>query len=479
MNGWPDKNSIREAQFAGQFYSDDTVKLKKELHDFFVDIDFEGKNESENKLLRAIISPHAGYIYSGKVAAASFNQISENISYRRIFILASSHRFSFEGAAVYCSGNYKTPLGEIALDNKLAKTLVKNSTLFMDYPEAHLNEHSIEVQLPFLQYRLKHKTKIIPIVLGTQNPDTCRKIANELKSCFSKENLFIISTDFSHYPNYEEANRVDEITANAICKNSPEKLLFALKENNLLKINNLATSLCGWTSVLTLLYLTENQSLEYKKLKYLNSGDTGFYSNKRRVVGYWAMAVYEKESPFQVTEEEKKELLQKARVSVETYVQTGKRGAIINSESNGILNEKTGVFVSIYINDELRGCIGGFPQEKTLNELVQKMAVSSACDKRFDPIGKKDLENMELEISVLSPLKKINSIDEIELGKHGIYIKKNFSSGTFLPQVATKTGWDLEEFLGHCSRDKAGIGWEGWKTAEIFTYEAVIFRGIG
>jgi hypothetical protein len=125
----------------------------------------------------------------------------------------------------------------------------------------------------------------------------------------------------------------------------------------------------------------------------------------------------------------------------------------------------------------LRGCIGGFPQEKTLNELIQEMAVSAACDRRFDKLTPDEMENMELEISVISPLKKIESTDEIELGKHGIYIKNGLNTGTFLPQVADKTGWNKEQFLGHCSRDKAGLGWEGWKTAELFIYEAIIFKG--
>jgi uncharacterized protein (TIGR00296 family) len=104
------------------------------------------------------------------------------------------------------------------------------------------------------------------------------------------------------------------------------------------------------------------------------------------------------------------------------------------------------------------------------------MAVSASHDRRFDPIKPDELDQMEIEISVLSPLKKADSVDEIELGKHGIYIKQGNNSGTFLPQVAAKTGWSIEDFLGHCSRDKAGLGWEGWKTAEVFVYEAIVFR---
>jgi len=250
-----------------------------------------------------------------------------------------------------------------------------------------------------------------------------------------------------------------------------------LKENKSFKINNLVISLCGWISVLTLFYIIENRNYSFEKIMYRNSGDSKKYGSKNRVVGYWSIAVYEQINTFSVLEEEKKELLDKARKSITTFVNTGKKGKIIPPKSSGIVNEVTGAFVSIYIGDKLRGCIGGFAKEKTLNELVQDMAVSASHDRRFEAVKPEELENMELEISVLSPLKKVKSTNEIELGKHGIYIKDGVNSGTFLPQVATKTGWNLDEFLGHCSRDKAGLGWDGWKTADIFTYEAFVFRG--
>ncbi len=417
-------------------------------------------------------------MFSGKVAAAAYQQIPANAEFERIFIIASSHRYSFDGAAVYYNGNYTTPLGEINVDIQFCKQLANQSTLFENRTEAHIYEHSIEVQLPFLQHRLNNQINLVPIILGTNDPNTCKKIASELQQWFTPENLFVISTDFSHYPNFDDAYKIDAKTANAICTNNPEQLLSVLERNKLLKINNLATSLCGWTSVLTLLHLSQSANLQFKKLKYMNSGDSKLYHDRKRVVGYWAISVAEKNDTFfLISEDEKTELLATAFNSVETYLKTGKRGNIKNSSSKGILNEKTGVFVSVYVKEKLQGCVGSFASEKTLNQLIQKIAVSALKDKRFDEIRLKDLENMELEISVLSSLKKINSVNEIVLGKHGIYIQENFRTGTLLPQVATKYDWNLEQFLGYCSRDKAGIGWNGWKTADIFTFETVIFRG--
>ena len=140
------------------------------------------------------------------------------------------------------------------------------------------------------------------------------------------------------------------------------------------------------------------------------------------------------------------------------------------------LNVHAGAFVTLKEHGSLRGCIGRFSSNLPLWRLISELSVSSATeDNRFEPVAASELNKLQIEISVLSPMKKISSPNEIILGKHGIYIKKGYYSGTFLPQVATETGWDVEEFLGHCARDKAGIGWDGWKTAELYTYEAFVF----
>ena len=476
MNRLFKEDKIREAKYAGQFYPGEKEELQKQLFELFQYAEKVSEKSKNSNPPQALIVPHAGYIFSGQVAAAAYNKIPENAGYKRVFVLASSHRYSFEGAAVYTSGNYKTPLGEIEVDTQFSKELAEKSELFFENNATHENEHSLEVQLPFLQHVLGKKFLLVPIILGTIKTDTCKKIASILKPLFNPENLWIISTDFSHYPDYKDAVKVDELTANAICKNHPEKLQSVLNANKKLKIENLATSLCGWTSVTTLLYITKNEKFDFEKIVYQNSGDSILYGGKNRVVGYWSISMTRKNGTFKISGKEKSELLEKARSSITNYIKTGKKGDIIPPASNGILNRITGAFVSIYIKDKLRGCIGSFAKDKTLNELVQNVAVSASHDRRFDPIEPAELENMKLEISVLSPLKKIKSKSEIELGKHGIFIKNGYKTGTFLPQVAKKTNWTIDEFLGHCSRDKAGLGWNGWKNAELFTYEAIILN---
>ncbi len=467
------KAENREPAFAGQFYPASKAALIRQLEELF---EGAAKNEGLPKP-RALISPHAGYIFSGHVAASAINQIPDGASYKRVFVLAPSHQFHFNGASAYESGNYSTPLGEIEVDTETSALLNKRSPVFHQNRQAHLPEHSLEVQLPFLQYKLKDSFRLVPIITGSNTAADCREIARALDPWFTPDNLFVVSTDFSHYPSYNDAIENDMDTANAICSNQPAELLRILKENEKKRINHLATSLCGWTSVLPLLYLTENKKVIYKKIDYKNSGDVAPYGDKERVVGYWALTVADQDEPFSLSEEEKRELLEKARKSITRYLETGKQGPPDPVENKGILEESAGAFVSIYVKGELRGCIGNFAREETLNDLVQRMAVMATVDRRFENLHADELDQMELEISVLSPLKKIQSTDEIELGKHGIYIKKGIRSGTFLPQVAKKTGWSKQEFLGHCARDKAGLGWEGWRDAELFTYEACIFRG--
>jgi len=179
---------------------------------------------------------------------------------------------------------------------------------------------------------------------------------------------------------------------------------------------------------------------------------------------------------FTLSESEKNTLLKISRNALEGIFSLQNSFSISESEITNNLKEKLGLFVTLHRQKELRGCLGRFQMDTQLADSVKEMTISSALhDYRFPPVSKKEVPEITIEISVLTPLRKINSIEEIQLGVHGIYIKKDIHSGTFLPQVADSTGWNLEEFLGHCSRDKAGIGWDGWKESDIFVYEAIVF----
>lgn len=470
------KNDRRPA-VAGQFYAGDAAMLNKDLKALFD----KASPKKVNDVL-AIISPHAGYVFSGEVAATAINQIDENKEYTDIFVIGSSHSSYFSAASVYCDGDFITPLGTVEVDTDLAKKLVKENAIIKNYKDVHIFEHSLEVQLPFLQYKMKKPFRIVPIVVGTSDAADCKKIAKALQPYLNSDNLFVISTDFSHYPNYENAKKVDHLTAQAIESNSPAQLLEALKYNEKLYIPNLATSLCGWSSVLTLLYMTENlDDITISTLQYKNSGDSPVYGDSLRVVGYNAMAVSgiikkKMNEDFSLSSKDKEDLLDIARNTLTEFIKNGKIPAIDTAGFSGVIKQNCGAFVTLHKKGQLRGCIGRFEADKPLYLVIQDMAIAASTeDYRFSRVVADELKLIDLEISVLSPLKLIKSIDEIELGKHGIYIKKGNRGGTFLPQVATETGWTKEEFLGHCAEDKAGLGWYGWKDADIYIYSAIVF----
>lgn len=473
----------RQPVAAGSFYPADKETLTRDLSQLFE----KCKKSPSNLNVRAIISPHAGYIYSGKTAAAAYSSISKNAVYKNIFIIGSSHRMYFDGASVYNSGDYITPLGRISVNKEIANKLILSNKVFNFPTTAHLEEHSLEVQLPFIQYYFKDHVTIIPVIIGTDNVNTVKKIAEALRPWFTPENLFVISSDFSHYPSYKNANETDSLTAISILTVSPGKFLNTLSSNESKHIHGLVTSMCGWTSGLTLLYLSEgNKNLEMKLLDYSNSGDSP-NAGKDEVVGYNAIAMYEKNShgeiipetqdSFSFTETEKEQLFTIVKSSIRSRLYDEKKYVTDERSISSNLKKPMGAFVTLKINGALRGCIGRFISSEPLFNVVQESAISSAFeDPRFSPLSKAEFKNTDIEITVLGPLKKINNINEIVLGKHGIYIKKGLYSGTMLPQVATENGWTVEQFLGYTSRDKAGIGWDGWKDAEIFIYEGVVLE---
>lgn len=474
----PDTSLIdRPACYAGQFYPKDAPEVRSTISSFY-------KKLSVNKdsgITRAIIVPHAGYVFSGEVAAAGFNQLDPNKEYKRVFILGCSHRSSFKGASVYSSGHFITPLGTANVDLKLASDLARQNPALAFNPTYHNQEHSIEVQIPFIQDRLKKPFLIVPILFGTQDPEICRSIASTLLPYFTEENLFIVSTDFSHYPGYNDAVKIDEKLAGAITTNSSDRFIEA--ERSCLKndVPGLLTGCCSWPVVLTLLYMTENNpGLTYNRILYKNSGDSE-WGDKHRVVGYHAISVNQKnvDEDLSLIEADKYVLLHWARTCIDGHLRTGRTGAFPEVQLTDGIRKKAGAFVTLRKNGELRGCIGHFEPDYSLYDIIRKMAIAAATeDSRFQPLTLSELDSVDIEISVLTPLKRITSVNEIRLGTDGIYIKKGGHSGTFLPQVAEEMNWSLEEFLGYCSRNKAGIGWDGWKDneTELYIYQAIIFQ---
>jgi AmmeMemoRadiSam system protein B/AmmeMemoRadiSam system protein A len=474
QTGGSSRGVDRQPAVAGSFYPASREQLVRDLQGYF-----DAAEVSLTSQPIALIVPHAGYVFSGPVAAAGYKQLDRERKFKHIFLVGSSHTMYFSGVSAYTQGDFITPLGRVRVDN-LAKELADRYDFITDDPKPHEREHGLEVQLPFLQYWLKHEFSIVPLIVGGESQSTSTMLAEALAPYLNEENLFVVSSDFSHYPSYNEARKSDESMANAIVSNSSSAFMTAKLKAENSGVDNLVTAMCGWTSGLTLLKMTEKiKGITYQPLTYRNSGDSPYGENDR-VVGYWAIAVLRSSNQpgdFSLSDEDKRELLKLARKTITDQL-AGHRSTPPDEQTlSASLKTNAGAFVTLRRDGQLRGCIGNFSTTTPLYRVVMAMAVAAATeDYRFPPVTNKELDEIDIEISVLTPMKKISSIDEIELGRHGIYIRKGGHSGTFLPQVASETGWSLEEFLGHCARDKALIGWDGWRDAEIFTYEAIVFE---
>jgi len=496
---------------AGRFYPDDAEELKLEVGKYL--------NAAEKRKIKgeikAIMSPHAGYMFSGGVAACGYKQLSGR-KIDTVVIICNSHTAYFEGIAVDANDVWQTPLGEIPVDKELTEKLIKSDNIIKYNASAHKNEHALETQLPFLQITLKDKFKIAPILFGggtEQGSGASRfgslsaRLAKALAENMGENDLVVVSTDMSHYPAYEDANRIDKRTLEKIKSADVKKLEEHIRKTESENIPNEHTLLCGVDGVKTameLYNLLDWDGIEI--LKYANSGDTP-YGDKKNVVGYGA-AVFvrarnQKSKPPNLkfpsapktrltskiqdrgpkpendllNDSQKRELLNIASAAIGSYA---RHGAIPEfNVSDERLNRKEGAFVTLRENGKLRGCVGQvFPSEKPLWRVVRDMAVAAAFgDDRFEPVRPDELDDLDYEISVLSVPRKIDDWRNIEPGKHGVIIRKGTRGGVFLPQVAQETGWSLEEFLSRLCFQKAGLPPDCYKDddTEIQVFTAQVF----
>ncbi len=282
------KSHNRFASVAGQFYPAGSPELQTELTRLF-----SSAVQHRFDTTLALLAPNSGYMFSGKIAASAYNQIDRYRTFKRVFILTSSHLDSFTGASVFCDGDYIVPNGVAEVDVLFGKKLVSdNPQLFTDARTPHFHEHSIEVQLPFLLYHLKQPFKVVPIVLGTHTPAICKQMAQVLKPELNADNLFIISTDFSCHLPASTARKVDDETEQAIMSNKPDKLLKILERHERLNLPGFHTSLYSWSAVLTLLYMSAGEeSMVYQSVDQCTSGDVPFYGNYEKVTGYRAVVL--------------------------------------------------------------------------------------------------------------------------------------------------------------------------------------------
>lgn len=474
---------VRPATQAGSFYDSDPKRLTHEVDSL---LERHTGTPPRNDVA-ALIVPHAGYYFSGNVAAAAYATLDPSRSYKRVFLIGPSHYEWLRGASVNTENDYySTPLGQVKVDIETCKHLTAVDSVFTYRAEAHDREHCIEVQMPFLQRRLSHVPPIVPIIVNTNDYGHLKRMADALRPYFNRDNLFVISSDFSHYPSYNDALEVDSKTRQAIESGDIAELLATLDNNARSKKSNLATSACGEQAIIILMLMLDGQHT-ISHLLYQNSGDASSHDHSR-VVGYHAFAVFHPETKTtgeqreHITSEDTTFILTDAEKATLKEIALGSIRTAFDSTSytpRGItstLRQHCGAFVSLMKHGRLRGCMGSFNQDTPLYEMIHEMARAAAFeDPRFHGLRQDELPAIKIEISVLTPMRRIHSLDEFQLHRHGIYIRKGYRSGTFLPQVADEVNWTKEEFVGHCSQDKAGLGWDGWRDAELYVYEAIVF----
>ena len=468
---------IRQMANAGTFYPADPQVLSGKVEDYL-----EGARVASIKgELIALICPHAGYPYSGHVAAAAYKQLIGK-DYKVVVIIAPSHVEFFRGASVYDGDAYQTPLGTVYVDKELAARIAAQSPKITLSSHGHWTktgmrqEHSLEVQIPFLQKTLKG-FKIIPIVMGDQSYATCEALGETLAKVLSGQKALIVaSSDLSHFHPYDEAVRLDRIVLRHIEAFDYRGLSGDLERG--------ICEACGGGPIVTAMIAARHLGADRSTVAlYANSGDvTG---DRGSVVGYLAALIYKSTDEgtgerkvgidMGLSDADKEELLKIARTTIECRVK-GQKAPEFEIRSSTLM-EKRGAFVTINKRGALRGCIGCIEALKPLWQTVREMAEAAALrDPRFPPVQESELEDINIEISVLTPLKKVKDADEIKVGRDGIVIRKGYNQGLLLPQVATEYGWDRTTFLQHTCI-KAGLPRDAWKEedTEIWAFSADVF----
>ncbi len=467
------QSAQRPPDVAGSFYPSDSIQLYQMVDSMLEQA--QPINIDGTPLV--LISPHAGFIYSGPTAAQGYKLLERYPNIKTAIILGFKHRVDYRGVAIWADGSWETPLGKVPINEALAKEILMSANYMANQHELFKGEHSLETQLPYLQI-IDKGISIVPLQIGLQDPDIVAKVTKTLTDVLKDKKDFIIiaSSDMTHYKSRRQCAAIDSVTAKYIEDLDGKGLWSASVKDQ--------AQLCGAAPVAAALEIAKNLGADKAMiLKHADSGD--YAGNTESVVSYISAVVYktptssgeaqhETKGDNYLSEKEHETLLDIARQSINAYV-NGEQIPEFNVPE-GKLTEKGAAFVTITENQSLRGCIGYTEPILPLYQTVSTCAIKAASeDPRFRPLTKDEYPKIELEISVLTPLQKINDISKIEVGKHGLMLQKGLYRGLLLPQVATDYGWDRETFLNQTCR-KAGMQSECWKdNCDIYIFSAEVF----
>lgn len=482
----------KNADLAGSWYSASPSGLRAELEKYISDAEI---GDIPGRIL-AVIAPHAGTRFSGPIAGYSYRALEKQHP-SKVIVIGFSHKHYLPGTvSVFTGDKVTTPLGTSAIDAALTEKLMSCDARIKNIPKVFDGENSIELQVPFIQIAAKDASLVL-IAMTDQDMANCKALATALHETLKDEKDFIIvaSSDMSHYLPYPAANARDGRTVKVIGDFKPEEFY----QESVLAKHEL---LCGYGAIYTAMEAAKMLGADKARvLKYANSGDTS--GMKDRVVGYMSAVFFasgeaflpkevakrtdtapavstlpsaNKEEKHMYNEAQRKELLKIARETIKLYLETGKRYE--PKVSDELLKEDMGAFVTLHKRGELRGCIGHMIASGPLYLTVRDMAIAAATeDPRFAPVTAAELKDIDLEISALSPMRKVAGPEEVKIPGNGVMVRMGWRSGVYLPQVADEAGWNKEEFMNSLCAHKAGIPMNAWKTGacEIYVFTAEVF----
>ena len=493
-------SEVRPPAVAGAFYERTPFALDRQVDTLLV----QGARPATTGTLVAAVAPHAGYIYSGPCAASVYALMSSG-QFDRVIILCPSHRVFITGVALPDPSlvAYSTPLGKVPIDREACDGL-RAKKGFVTLSTAADKEHAIEVQLPFLQKTIR-TFRLVPLICGSGTGLDVNAVSESLLSFFGSNTLLLASSDFTHYgPNYgfepfrdqiperlhswlkEASTRVAALdlegfsshcatTHDTVCGEMPIKILLATLNKSGRKLAGQVVSLSTSGDVTG----NYDNSVSYAAIVFLSgntmapgydkpqSGMKEGHAVKEQRSGSWTPGL---------TDAEKKTLFALANDTLKWCVE-GQRGPFDfkKYELTPLLKTDMATFVTLKINGDLRGCIGSLAPVEALYRSVHNNAVNAALrDPRFTPVQTRELAHLEVDVSLLSPIRDIPSIADFKLGRQGIILEKGRYRAVYLPEVAPEQGWTVEETLTSLSQ-KAGLPADAWREGAKFkVFESVV-----
>ena len=446
--------SVHPSPFSGTWYPGEAGELRALL-----DQSFLSSAQRTGRYIRprgrAFVVPHAGIVYSGAVASATYRHVL-TAGASRVILLGFAHNGGVDGIAVPDIDGIRTPLGETNIDHATTTVLIEQG-IARRVSETLLCDHSVEIQLPFLQ-SLVPGVKFVPLFVGRLRTEERLAAARILAGLATPGTVFLASSDLTHYGSSfhykpfpvdsntrQKLRDVDHGTMEAASSLDPEMFFDELSRTG--------STVCG-TAPISLLLETlrtlREPELFQETLDYQTSGEiTGDFGHS---VSYAALGYFPFDA-FHLDERDHEALVESALRTIETLRTTGRREPVLPEGGSDALQRRAGVFVSLYHDGELRGCVGRHVASEPLAEAVPDLTLSAACDDTRFP--KTAGESLDVEISVLTPLKRVRDANEVRAGQHGVYLEAGSHRGLLLPQVASERNWNRERFLDALAQ-KAG-----------------------